>query len=406
MHLTEARTARRSEDRAARTVRRGRHHRGRDPRSPRRVDAPQPRRLARRRARASLLRARDPASARPAAPVRATGGAHGRSARIARRTRGGHRDDCRERPRLGTVCAARRAGWTNSLVRSTVALAASAARAKAARRGGGGAPSRREEEAEGQKRRRVAPSGALRRARAGGDAAVRRRAARVRAQPALRAAARASRCRGRPRDRRRARPLRTPSDPSPSSASTCSMRRGRRGATSPLEGDDEALTRAACARCATTTRFFSVTLIARGSEDSGMTPPTGGARRTVACTRADFDDVLVVQTEKESFVTCRTARRSAPSLTPRLCSSPATASPAAISVDFGARKPRRRRVERPAPPPSHAPSRRLPNLLAPSRLPSPQAASSSRRTRRVDYARATEELSPSLTAAPSRCRPA
>ena len=68
----------------------------------------------------------------------------------------------------------------------------------------------------------------------------------------------------------------------------------------------------------TTTRFFSVTLISYLGEDSGMIAP---GMHAVARVRfapdslADFDDVLVVQTEKESFPVPLTARRSAPSLT-------------------------------------------------------------------------------------------
>ena len=156
----------------------------------------------------------------------------------------------------------------------------------------------------------------------------------------------------------------------------------------------------------TTTRFFSVTLISYLGEDSGMIAP---GMHAVARVRfapdslADFDDVLVVQTEKESFPVPLTARRSAPSLTlPASLDAGYCFTGGSISVDFGAQNLGGAGA-RPAPSPLHAPSRRLPNLTRSSPLPSPQAASSSSNATRGKPATASSRRpSPS---APSRCRP-
>ena len=156
----------------------------------------------------------------------------------------------------------------------------------------------------------------------------------------------------------------------------------------------------------TTTRFFSVTLISYLGEDSGMIAP---GMHAVARVRfapdslADFDDVLVVQTEKESFPVPLTARRSAPSLTlPASLDAGYCFTGGSISVDFGAQNLGGAGA-RPAPSPLHAPSRRLPNLTRSYPLPSPQAASSSSNATRGKPATASSRRpSPS---APSRCRP-
>ena len=156
----------------------------------------------------------------------------------------------------------------------------------------------------------------------------------------------------------------------------------------------------------TTTRFFSVTLISYLGEDSGMIAP---GMHAVARVRfapdslADFDDVLVVQTEKESFPVPLTARRSAPSLTlPASLDAGYCFTGGSISVDFGAQNLGGAGA-RPPPSPLHAPSRRLPNLTRSYPLPSPQAASSSSNATRGKPATASSRRpSPS---APSRCRP-